>query len=194
MIYNGRNPAWFDPHAEKENVALSVGRLWDGGKQVELLLAREQAVPVWIAGPLEHAETAVRANLGLDGRSVHFFGEQSQPQLREIYSRAAIYAATSRYEPFGLAPLEAALSGCALVANDTAVFHELWGDAACYFAQNDASGLAAAVRELSQNPQLRMRYAGLALETAVEKFTTEKMAAQYQGLYQDITSRMENMA
>jgi glycogen(starch) synthase len=194
VIYNGRNPAWFDPHAEKENAALSVGRLWDGGKQVELLLAREQAAPVWIAGPLEHAETAVRANLGLEGRDIRFFGEQSQEQLRQIYSRAAIYAATSRYEPFGLAPLEAALSGCALVANDTPVFRELWGDAACYFPQNDAGGLAAAVRELSHNPRLRMRYAGRALETAVAKFTTEKMAAQYQGLYQDITSRMENMA
>ena len=51
----------------------------------------------------------------------------SEEQMRELLGRAAIYIATSRYEPFGLAPLEAALSRCALVANDIPSLRELWG-------------------------------------------------------------------
>ena len=35
--------------------------------------------------------------------------------MRELFARVAIYAATSRYEPFGLAPVEAALSGTPFV-------------------------------------------------------------------------------
>ena len=41
-----------------------------------------------------------------------------EAQLRTLYSRASIYAATSRYEAFGMAPLEAAFSRCAIVAHD----------------------------------------------------------------------------
>jgi len=37
------------------------------------------------------------------------------------------------YEPFGLAPLEAALSRCAIVANDIPSLREVWGSAAMYF-------------------------------------------------------------
>src|SRR5919204_180312 len=54
VVYNGRSPLLFNPHMTKESVVLSVGRLWDGGKQVSLLLDREQVVPVWIAGDPEH--------------------------------------------------------------------------------------------------------------------------------------------
>src|SRR5213075_694716 len=78
-------------------------------------------------------------------------GEQSQAQLRQLYGRAAIYAATSRYEPFGLAPVEAALSRCAIVANDIPTFREIWGDDAIYFSTNDAASLAAAIRDLSED-------------------------------------------
>lgn len=37
------------------------------------------------------------------------------------------------YEPFGIAPLEAALCGCTVVANDIASLREVWGDDALYF-------------------------------------------------------------
>ena len=60
-------------------------------------------------------------------------GELSESEMRELLSRAAIYIATSKYEPFGLAPLEAALSRCAIVANDIPSLREIWGDAALYF-------------------------------------------------------------
>ncbi len=74
-------------------------------------------------------------------------GKQTAEQLRSLFARASIYAATSRYEPFGLAPVEAALSRCAIVANDIPAFRELWGETACYFHTDDVDGLRETIAE-----------------------------------------------
>src|SRR5215467_10160550 len=41
VIYNGRNPIFFNPYVSKEDSVLSVGRLLDAGKQVHLLTQHE---------------------------------------------------------------------------------------------------------------------------------------------------------
>jgi hypothetical protein len=53
-------------------------------------------------------------------------GNEIANKLRGLYAEGGVYAATSRYEPFGLSPVEGALSRCALLMNDNPVFHELW--------------------------------------------------------------------
>ena len=148
VIYNGRTPALFEPHAAKEDYVLSVGRIWDPAKSVSLLLEREQESRVSIVGwdrepgrEHQHRDVHAPANVSL-------LGAKSQAELREIYSRAGIYAAPSRYEPFGLAPLEAALSRCALVLNDNPVFHELWGNSGIFFKKDDAEDCARKINEL----------------------------------------------
>jgi glycosyltransferase involved in cell wall biosynthesis len=108
--------------------------------------------------------------------------------MQLLFSRAAIYAATSYYEPFGLAPLEAALSRCALVANDTPTFHEIWGDAAIYFRRNDPDDLAAVIRKLAEDEELRKRSGSRAYERACERYMSEKMVDQYEDLYENVMS------
>jgi glycosyltransferase involved in cell wall biosynthesis len=190
VIYNGRNPGLFNAHMTKEDLLLSVGRLWDGGKQVALLAERDHPLPVYVAGSEEHPEAVFRgrAQAGHGQRRVHFRGVQTEAQLRQLYSRAAMYAATSRYEPFGLAPLEAALSRCALIANDIPTFHELWGDTAYYFRYNDADSLARAIVRLHEDRELRQTYANLAYHRARECFTAERMADEYLALYRRLVA------
>jgi glycosyltransferase involved in cell wall biosynthesis len=60
-----------------------------------------------------------------------------------------VYAAPARYEPFGYAPLEAALSGCALVLGDIPSFRELWEGAALFVDPDDPAEVAAAIRTLT---------------------------------------------
>jgi glycosyltransferase involved in cell wall biosynthesis len=182
VIYNGRSPELFAPKVDKEDFVLSVGRLWDQGKQVDLLAKQEQALNVCIVGN----ETEPGAETSCT--TVRFCGEQSQEELRRLFSRAAIYAATSRYEPFGLAPLEAAFSRCALVANDIPTFHELWENAAYYFPANDAMGLRSAIRKLADDPGLRKHYSDRAYRRACDNFTAEKMIDSYEHLFKLIAS------
>lgn len=189
VIHNGRDPALFASDVPKENRVLSVGRLWDAGKQVSLLFHQDQSAPLCIVGSQkEPGEINGRSATEMARHGVSWLGEQSQPQLRDLYGGASIYAATSRYEPFGLAAVEAAFSRCALIMNDIPVFRELWGESAYYFRQNDGKDLSRSIRSLSIDPELRRRYANSAYERACQSFSAERMIEQYKSLYQMVAS------
>lgn len=187
VIHNGRSPELFFPDLEKKDIVLSVGRLWDQGKQVSLLLDRDQAVPVFIFGTTKEPGKEVSDKAEFKEK-VKVGGLTSQERLKKVYGQAAIYAATSCYEPFGLAPLEAALSRCALIMNDLPSFRELWGDSAYFFQHNDADDLALAIKILSRQPELRRKYGDAAYRHACERFTAEQMVKRYEGIYEQLTS------
>ncbi len=187
VIYNGRNPGLFNPHVSKDDLVIGVGRVWDKAKQVSLLAECSHKVPVWIVGSERHPDPAFEnASNEQQRRNVRWCGQQSEAQLRLLFSRASIYAATSRYEPFGLAPLEAALSRCAIVANDIPTFRELWGESAMYFRTDDAEDLARKIQQLQNDRELRLTYANLAYRRAKQRFTAERMVNDYVNLYQTL--------
>lgn len=189
VIYNGRTPTLFNPHISKDDYVLSVGRLWDSGKQVSLLARIESPSPIFVVGAEQHADQSLRGDQRLASNTKFFVkGIQTEGQLRHWYSRASIYAATSRYEPFGLAPLEAALSRCALVANDIPSFREIWGETACYFRANDPSSLQKRIERLRADRVLRMTYANLAYNRARQRYTSERMVDEYMKLYHDMAN------
>ena len=185
VIYNGRSPLRFTPHMKKEDLVVSIGRLWDAGKQASLLLEVEPPTRVCIAGSGEHPDKTLR-QAGIHKKNashIELRDRQSERQIQLLLGRAAIYVATSKYEPFGLAALEAALSRCALVVNDIPSQREIWGDAAFYFRTNDAGSLRELLRELSENRVLRTSYANLACLRARERYSAETMVWQYMALY-----------
>jgi glycogen(starch) synthase len=188
VIYNGRNPLLFNPYTSKEDSVLSVGKLWDAGKQVSLLTQHSHPLPVCIVAadqPVDVMRFPLRADVKLktEEYDVAFRGPQTEAQLRHLYSKASIYVATARYEPFGMAPLEAALSRCAIVANDIPVFRELWGDAALYFRTNDAASLADALLCLSEDRDFCRAHGNLAYQRARTRFPARRMIDDYLDLY-----------
>jgi len=193
VIYPGRNPIFFNPYVSKDDSVLSVGRLLDAGKQVHLLTQHAQPFSVCIVGaeqtvPIPRIPIRADVKVSTDQSSVAVRGPQTEAQLRALYSRAAVYAATARYEPLGIAPLEAAFSRCAIVANDIPGFREVWGDAALYFRTNDAGSLAEILRELDADRSLRQAYADRAYTRARERFTTKRMIDDYLELYRSLIS------
>lgn len=186
VIYNGRTPHRFNPHAEKEDRVVSIGRLWDQAKQVSLLADGGLECPVTIAGAVESPDQHQSGTTRLFGEAIELRQKLSCSQVRSLLANASIYAATSRYEPFGLAPLEAALSRCAVVANDIPSFRELWGQTALYFPTNDANGLRAAVTELRSDPCLRRHYSELAYQRARRLFSADAMVDEYLSLYRSL--------
>src|SRR6185369_4676658 len=76
VIYNGRNPGLFNPHMTKEDLAVTVGRVWDKAKQVSLLTQAEHHVPVWIAGEEQHPDPAFQGSQSLRSRGVRLCGKQ----------------------------------------------------------------------------------------------------------------------
>ncbi len=193
VVYPGRNPIFFNPYVSKEDSVLAVGRLIDAGKQVHLLTQHVHPVSVCIVGA-EHTVPVPRVPIRADVKvstaetSVAIRGAQTEAQLRVLYSRASIYAATARYEPVGMSALDAALSRCAIVANDIPSFRETWGDAALYFRTNDAASLAESIRRLTSDREMCRAYANLAYARARERFTTKRMIDQYLQLYRSLSS------
>jgi glycogen synthase len=185
VIHNGRDPAIFGADHDKEQFVLSVGRQWDAGKQTRLLMECDHATPICVVGsqyePGKQQPQPQEPDLQNSAQQV--CGVLSHHELRALYARAAIYAATSRYEPFGLAPLEAALSRCALVLNDIPVFHELWGDSACYFRTNDRNHLKRVLHDLSADVGLQRNYANRAYGRALDRFRATRMVEQYADVY-----------
>lgn len=193
VIYPGRNPIFFNPYVSKDDCVLAVGRLIDASKQVFLLTQSHHPLPVCIVGaehtvPLPRIPIRADVKVATEKTSVAIRGPQTDAQLRALYSRAAIYAATSRYEPLGIPALEAAFSRCAIVANDIPSHREIWGDAALYFKTNDAASLAENIRLLNQDRTMRRAYAEMAYTRARERFTTKRMIDQCLDLYRSVAS------
>jgi glycosyltransferase involved in cell wall biosynthesis len=192
VIYPGRNPIFFNPYVNKDDSVLAVGRMVDAGKQVFLLTQQPHSVPVCIVGaehtvPMPRIPIRADVKIATEQTSVAIRGAQTEAQLRALYSRASIYAATARYEPLGLPAVEAAFSRCAIIANDIPSFREIWGDAALYFRTNDSSSLAENIRLLSADRAMRRAYAELAYSRARERFTTKRMIDDCLQLYRSLS-------
>jgi len=195
VIYNGRTPELFNPGTTKKDKIITAGRVWDLGKNARLLLATKMPAPVEILG--DHQQPGKLENAfhaGKSGRGVQLRTQQDERKMAEILASAAIYAGTSRYEPFGLAPLEAALSGCALVLSDIPSFRELWDGAAVFFHDNDAEDLRSSLEFLIGNPGLRQQYARRASSHAVNKFHARRMADHYMELYSAVAPEVATAA
>ena len=191
VINNGRSPKWFNSHGIKDDMVLTVGRLWDPAKQVSLLAGQNCGWPVVIAGATEHPDEAYRSEqrqLVFEG-TLELKGSQTPEQLRALFAGASIYVATSRYEPFGLAPVEAALSRCAIVANDIPSLRELWGETVSYFRTNDAESLRETVGNLRKDFRLRRHSAELSYQRACRRFTADRMVEEYLSLYESLTAK-----
>jgi glycogen synthase len=193
VIYPGRNPIFFNPYISKDDSVLAVGRMVDAGKQVFLLTQQPYSVPVCIVGadhtvPTPRIPIRTDVKVSTDQTTVAIRGPQTEAQLRALYSRASIYAATARYDPLGMAALDGAFSRCAIVANDIPSFREIWGDAALYFRTNDAASLAENIGMLNDDRAMRRAYAEMAYSRARERFTTKRMIDDCLQLYRRLVS------
>jgi glycosyltransferase involved in cell wall biosynthesis len=73
--------------------------------------------------------------------NVRWLGALPPAEINLWHAQAAIFVAPSRYEPFGLAALEASLAGCALVLGDIPTLRELWTGAALFVPPDDREQL-----------------------------------------------------
>jgi glycosyltransferase involved in cell wall biosynthesis len=97
-----------------------------------------------------------------------------------FYQAAALFAAPSRYEGFGLNPLEAMACGTPVIAANTSSVAEVVGDAAICVDANDPIAWANAIRQVLENPRLSedLRQRGLARATQFSYQHTAHVTAE----------------
>src|SRR5690349_7692745 len=192
VIHNGRNAEQFTPRRKRPFV-LSAGRLWDEAKNINCVaeIAAELPWPMLVAGEFQHPDRPARHSF--IARQCRWLGSLHESQLRRWYASASIYALPALYEPFGYTPLEAALSGCALVLGDIESLREIWGDAAVFVDPVDSTALKHELVGLIDAPQRRAEMSRRARERAQE-FTSARMAENYLAVYEELFAKREEFA
>ena len=186
VIHNGAHPAPAPPPAARHRLALTAGRAWDRAKGVDVVdaaaaLLGESGPPLHLFGPEagSHGEKARPGHLVRHGRIPH-------EEMVDWMGRASLYVAASRYEPFGLAPLEAALQGCALVLSDIGSFRQLWDGCAAFFPSGDAAALADTLSLLDRDPARRAALARAAYDRAVAEYGARRFGERYMAEYLEL--------
>jgi glycosyltransferase involved in cell wall biosynthesis len=183
VIHNGRDRDWVNERP-KEPLILSAGRVWDEAKNVAALesVAPMLDWPVFVAGDNEVSGVATAPHLAIRRLGLLPFRD-----LAGWLSRAAIYAAPARYEPFGLAALEAALCKCALVLGDIPSLREVWDDAALFVTPDDHGALRTTLQQLVEQPAL-CREMGARACARAERYDADSMAESYVTVYRSLLS------
>lgn len=174
-IWNGCAPAK-PQEADKEPLIFAAGRVWDEAKNLRSLaaVASRLAWPVAIAGP--------GAPECAGGAAVPWLGPLPSETLEGWYARASVFALPCRYEPFGLAALEAGIAGCALVLGDIPTLRELWDGAALFVAPDDREQLVSVLNALAEDTELLWLLGGLARSRA-EGYSAARMTTKYLEAY-----------
>jgi glycosyltransferase involved in cell wall biosynthesis len=81
-------------------------------------------------------------------------GRLSDEELVGLMRCAAAFVFPSRYEGFGIPPLEAMVQGCPVLASTAPAVVEVCGGAALHFDPDDAIGLAALMARMLDEPAL----------------------------------------
>jgi glycosyltransferase involved in cell wall biosynthesis len=188
VVHNGSGAPTSD--GGKADFVFAAGRWWDEGKNGAALDAAAAGIgwPVVMAG----------SNAGPNGqylevRNASHRGELGHAQTMELMRRAAIVISPSLYEPFGLAPLEAARNGAALVLADIPTYRELWNDAALFADPRDPAAFAHQVNLLAERPALRREMAGKAAARS-RRFTLDKQAVAMNDIYRALRHRSHTLS
>lgn len=144
-------------------------------------------------GGAEAEECAVLAELrkvveerGLRGK-VSAFALRGQPALAAAYRflarQGSVFALTALYEPFGLAPLEAAVAGLPLVVTRNGGPSESLSDGGTDFGMlvdpTCPRDIARGLLRLLENREVWSRYAQLGRQRVLDRFTWDRTAEGY---------------
>ncbi len=170
----------------RKNVQLvldAVERLFDGGRRVTLVLAGQR----WFGSNAVERRLQALRERGVDVRPLGYLAD---PVFYALMKRASVFVFPSRYEGFGLPPLEAMRLGVPTIVSTAGSLPEVCGDGALAVAPDDARGLADQLEALFEAPALRAQWSARALAHA-SAFTWAATAEATHAVYARATGDRE---
>jgi glycosyltransferase involved in cell wall biosynthesis len=184
VIYNGRRK--FNGRGEKKNQIFSMGRIWDTAKNISLIINTAPRLK-WKVKLAGNPQNPITNELTVYG-NVDFLGGLSEKEIFGHLKESSIFVLPAKYEPFGLSPLEAAQSGCALVLGDIDSLKEIWGDSALYVDPDDGDMLVKVINKLITDSEMLKDYSEKAKRRA-ELYSPEKMSSEYLEVYSKVLNK-----
>lgn len=109
----------------------------------------------------------------------------SETELVNLYSNAELFIYPSYYEGFGLPLLESMGCNCPVVCSDIEVFHEIAGNAACYFNPNNIDEIAERFIFILKDSNYRNELINTGIERC-KSFSWEKTRNEYINFYKNL--------
>lgn len=123
---------------------------------------------------LEKLELAL-ASTGAWRSRVVMTGYVDDQDLSALYSDALCFLYLSRYEGFGLPPLEAMACGTPVITSNNSSLPEVVGEAGLMFDADDIHGVSEAIAKMASSKELRNNYSDLAQQQA-KRFSWDRCA------------------
>jgi glycosyltransferase involved in cell wall biosynthesis len=137
--------------------------------------------------PFRPDPRAMAVELGVE-QYIRFIGRVSEEDKASLYRAAEFFCFPSRYEGFGLTPLEAMACGTPVIAADATSLPEIVGDGGILVDPDDVSGWAQALSSLWRDPDLVHRMRALALVQAAT-FSWARAARETHAVYHAVLGR-----
>ena len=171
---------------ERKGVADVISALRDV-PEAELIVAGGPA-PGAIASDAEAQRLSQYALECRVADRVTLVGRVLRADIPAFFASADVVVCAAWYEPFGIVPLEAMAAGVPVVAtavgghNDT-VIDRFTG---LHVAVHEPRAIAAALRELAEDPALRARLGAAGRARAQQRFTWDRVAAETLKVYRTL--------
>lgn len=137
------------------------------------------------SGPLEDECQKLATELGLDSR-IRFLGQSTK--VPELLALAQVFLLITNWEGFPRSTLEAMRAGLPSIITDVGGNREAFaaGGEGITVKHQAVEPLAAALRRLIENPELRVSMGKCARKTFEERFTFETMYQRYLRQYREL--------
>lgn len=122
---------------------------------------------------------------------IRFVGYASTDQLRALYQHTALFLYPSYYEGFGIPVAEAHLAGAPVAIAKGAGAQEAGCGLAFEAAADDVDGWSQLMRQALDDETWRTSKARLARAAAARAFTWEQNAKLTQGIYDEVSQRVQ---
>lgn len=140
-------------------------------------------------GDFTATERAIIKALGFAPQTVHQMNGGDNI-LASLYTQARAFIYPSKYEGFGLPPLEAMAHNCPVITSNSSSMPEVIGNAGQYFNPLDIEAQAEAISSVVFDEQRRSELIALG-QQRLSLFTWERCALETQVVYQQVIKTKE---